>query len=273
MACPPEQFLFVHLHAKPRKFYCIDSILLSPLQPIFQEPDLQIDDAALALWKQTQLTNTEALLTVAITTSQNIAHHVLASWALVRARLREWDTALVDAKKPSVIGYIAKTIALVGKDERHKRYCTCDIAFARFHAFHVTSLLLIKTIIVFIGGDHLDAISRVDALIATVTSNTICYVAYMYLLLGNSCIECSDYEGAIESFEHTRAHMQPYGSQQLLMISLIIGWQFADVDMTIKQRLCDALYAAGRTKDAVESFSQMTSELGGETNLRSDHLE
>ena len=34
--------------------------------------------------------------------------------------------------------------------------------------------------------------------------------------------------------------------------------------MTIRQSLCEALHAAGRTKDAVECFHQMTTEFGGE---------
>ena len=131
----------------------------------FQEPDIQIDDAALHSWKHNQLANAEALLTAAIHESRNPIHHALASRALVRARLRQWDAAIADATKvcvalfsrvlwliyikslkiqPSVIGYIAKSVALVGNEEKHKAYRTCDIAFLRFHSTHVNSLLLVK---------------------------------------------------------------------------------------------------------------------------------
>ena len=143
---------------------------MSNLHTAFREPEFEIDDALLDLWKQDQLTDAEALLTAAITTS-NTTHHVLASRALVRARRREWDTALVDAEmvfvallshiltltpcyakainlQPSVIGYIAKSIALVGKGDRYMGYRTCDIAFGLFHSSHVTFLLLIKVCIV-----------------------------------------------------------------------------------------------------------------------------
>ncbi|KAG6377835.1 hypothetical protein JVT61DRAFT_14615 [Boletus reticuloceps] len=261
------------LQEEHRKLCCLpritDSILLSPLQPTFTEPDLQIDEAALYFWQQDQLTNADTLLTAAITSSQDSSHRVLASRALVRVRLREWDTALVDAEKaieiqPSVIGYIAKSMALVGKGERHKGYRTCDIALTRFRSSHITFLLLIKAIIVFIAGEHRDAISRVDDLID---------MAYMYLLLGNSCMECSDYGGAIEAFGQARAQTQHDGSRLLLVISLIFGWQFDKIDETIQQRLCDALYAAGWTKDAIECFHRVRNELGGETNLRGDHPE
>ena len=46
--------------------------------------------------------------------------------------------------EPSVIGQIAKSVALVGSGERHKAYRTCDIALLRFHPTYITFLLLIK---------------------------------------------------------------------------------------------------------------------------------
>ena len=87
----------------------------------------------------------------------------------MRVHLRsEWDAAIADATevflallshalsliymksieiKPSVIGYIAKSVALVGKGEKHKAYQTCDIASMRFHSTQVPFLLLIKVCI------------------------------------------------------------------------------------------------------------------------------
>ena len=72
---------------------------MSRLHPTLQEPDIQIDDAALDSWKHDQLENADALLTAAIPESSNPNHHILASRALVRARLRLWDAALVDAEQ------------------------------------------------------------------------------------------------------------------------------------------------------------------------------
>ena len=46
--------------------------------------------------------------------------------------------------QPSIIGYIAKSVALVGKGEKYDGYRACDIAFERFHSTHVSFLLLIK---------------------------------------------------------------------------------------------------------------------------------
>ena len=138
---------------------------LSPVHTTFQEPNIRIDDAALHSWKHNQLANAEALLTAAIHKSHNPSHHALANRALVRARLRQCDAAIADATevfltllshalsliyiksikiKPSVIGYIAKSVALVGNGKKYKAYRACDIAFKRCHSTHVTFLLLIK---------------------------------------------------------------------------------------------------------------------------------
>ena len=145
--------------------FAYDPIPLSHLHRIFQEPDIRIDDAALHSWKHNQLANANVLLTTTIHRSRNPSYDALASRALVRARLRQWDAAVVDATQvlvdllfhvlslnhnksikiqPSVIGYIARSVALVGKGESHKAYRTCDIAFQRCHSDHVTFLLLIK---------------------------------------------------------------------------------------------------------------------------------
>ena len=110
-------------------------------------------------------------MTASINQSQNPSHHVLASRALVRTRLQRWDVALLDAEmvfftlftctltltlvytkaleiEPSLIAYIAKSLAHVGNGERDKGYRACDIAFERFHSSHVTFLLLMKVCIV-----------------------------------------------------------------------------------------------------------------------------
>jgi len=78
-------------------FRIVNSIPLSPLHPTFQEPDIQIDDNALHSWKHNQLANAETLLTTAIHESRNPSPHALASRALVRARLRQWDASIADA--------------------------------------------------------------------------------------------------------------------------------------------------------------------------------
>ena len=53
--------------------------------------------------------------------------------------------------EPSLIAYIAKSLAHVGNGERDNGYRACDIAFERFHSSHVTFLLLIK-VCIFVQG-------------------------------------------------------------------------------------------------------------------------
>ena len=99
----------------------------------------------------------------------------------------------------------------------------------------------------------------------------------MCLLLGNSYMEKSDYERAIQSFERARIQTRHLTNQSLLVVSLVSfltvilrhveishppyyqmsGWNFDDFDITIRQRLCEALYTAGRTKEASESLLKM----------------
>ena len=43
----------------------------------------------------------------------------------------------------------------------------------------------------------------------------------MYLLLGNFQMERSDYDGAIQSFEHARAQMRHDEGRPLLVVSLV----------------------------------------------------
>ena len=119
-------------------------------------------------------------MTALIPAAHNTSHFELASRALVRRHLGEWDAAILDAKEvpssyyahtpaltqiyikslkiqPSFIGYIAKSVALVGKGEKAAGYRACDIAFEHFHASHVSFLLLIKVSKILIGNPPLIA--------------------------------------------------------------------------------------------------------------------
>ena len=130
-----------------------------------QEPDIQIDDAALD-----QLADTEASLPAETPLSQNPSQHVLASRALARARLQRWDEAIADSEEvvpaqfphtlpltlihtksiavqPSVMGYIAKSVSLAGKRKKLAAYRACDIAFEHVHSTHISFLLLMKVCI------------------------------------------------------------------------------------------------------------------------------
>jgi len=48
----------------------------------------------------------------------------------------------------------------------------------------------------------------------------------------------------------------------------VSGWKFDDLDTTIRQRLCEALYAAGRTNEAGESLLEMVNTVDEEVYMR-----
>ncbi|KAF8554675.1 hypothetical protein OG21DRAFT_1508679 [Imleria badia] len=257
-----------------------NSTLASPLPPTFQEPDIQIDDAALDSAKQDQLTDPEPPFTETITNSGHQTHHALANRALVQARLQQSDLAIDDAENsikihPDVNGYIKKSVALVSEGKRSEACRVYDLAFRHCDPTDVDLILLIKAIVMFMAGEHRDAISRVDDLIATVHLNSICYVvqAYMYHLLGNLQMETSNYEVAIRSFERAGAQMRSYAGPDLSAISLISGWKFDGLDITVQQYLCDALYAAGCIKDAGDSLLKMLNTVDEAVYMRGPLIE
>ena len=194
---PCSSFPSSHLHTTP------------------QELDIQIDDATHNAWKNDALEDAEALLTTAIHQHQHPGYHFLAARALVRARLQYWDEALVDAQmvllallshslaltpsrtkaidtQPSIIAYIAKSLAHVGKGEKDEAYLACDIAFEHSHSSHISLPLSIKvgipalgfrstanpfqTIVMFVAGEHYNALSYMDSLTAAVRYDSTCHM-------------------------------------------------------------------------------------------------
>ena len=136
-----------------------------------QELCIQINDAALDAWKNDRLEDAEVLLTTAIHQHQHPGYHFLAARALVRTHLQHWNEALVDAQlvllallshslmlmssrtkaidaQPSIIAYIAKSLAHVGKGENDKGYLACDIVS---HSYHIPLPLPIKVCILALG--------------------------------------------------------------------------------------------------------------------------
>ena len=125
------------------------------------------DTSTFDSWKQDRLPDTEASLTEIITHSTRPSHDAFANRALVRAHLRQWDVAIDDAKRvgsyffpcpcthsdyskslkiqPSVIGYVAKSVALVGGGQKKEGLRVFDLAFKHCcHPHGVDLLLVIK---------------------------------------------------------------------------------------------------------------------------------
>ena len=106
----------------------------------------------------------------------------------------------------------------------------------------------------------------------------------MYLLLGNLHWESGDCEGAIQSFQRAVAQVQHYRGGSLLVISLvsfltgvlpeiahctrqITGWEFDNLGITIRQRMCEALYSTGRTNKAGESLLELVNTFDKEVYM------
>ena len=134
---------------------------------VCQVPLIDIGDTALDCWMQDRLADVEVSLTKTITSSGNWTYHALANRALVRARVRHWEAAIDDAERvsfyllshtlilvliyfksigirPSVIGYIAKSVALIGGGKKEEGCRVYDLAFRHCHPLDVDLLLLIK---------------------------------------------------------------------------------------------------------------------------------
>ncbi|KAF8127174.1 hypothetical protein EV363DRAFT_1345675 [Boletus edulis] len=123
----------------------------------------------------------------------------------------------------------------------HWVYCKDDIAFEHFHSSHLGFL---QAIIVFMAGEHPDAISRLDDLIAcAIRFRRTC----IFLLETRRWNAMTTRVQCIRS--RARAQMQGDVGPPLFAISLISGWEFDVLDILIRQRLCEALYALGRTME------------------------
>ncbi|KAF8119884.1 hypothetical protein EV363DRAFT_1440067 [Boletus edulis] len=229
----------------------------------YPSPFIHITDAALRSWEQNHLVDVEASLTETTFNTPDKRHLALATRALVRSQLQHWDLAIEDAKKsigiePSVTGYIAMSVALIGNGQKEQGCRVFDLAFRHCDSTHMDTLLLIKAVVLFMSGKHNEAMSRVGDLIPIIKFNT----AMMHLQIGNSHMEGSDYESAIHSFELARSQMPYRVRLSFFIVSQISGWRFDDLGITIRQRLCEALYAAGRTMDAGKSLLELVDTVG-----------
>ena len=126
-----ELFRFVSVHFVPSIFTTSQHHL------VFQDPELGIDSAALNARTRDEFTNADALLSATIlTASENGIHHLLASRALVRVRLGEWDAALDDAQEVRVtpLTYLDPDVVLnqVHQNSPISRRLRCTLCGSRW---------------------------------------------------------------------------------------------------------------------------------------------
>ncbi|KAF8126555.1 quinon protein alcohol dehydrogenase-like superfamily, partial [Boletus edulis] len=171
---PDDRLLAIRL---PGKITVHDLTYGLPLSE-YRSPFIHITDAALRSWEQNRLVDVEASLTE---TTRDERHLALATRALVRSQLQHWDLAIEDAKKsieiePSVTGYIAMSVALIGNGQKEQGCRVFDLAFRHCDSTHMDTLLLIKAVVLFMSGKHDEAVSRVGDLIPIIKFNTVYYM-------------------------------------------------------------------------------------------------
>ncbi|KAF8547907.1 TPR-like protein, partial [Imleria badia] len=189
--------------------------------------------------------------------SSNDIHHVFAHNALLQVRSNNWSSAFEDAKKsivarPSVMGYIAKTLAQIGIGETEEAMQVFDLAFGHCNPKENNLLLLIKTIVLFIAGKCDTAISRVHDLIADSRDDETTYCCIQ--VLGKMYLMHGDYVRAVQSFERGEGLASSCTGSDLEIISLIFGWTFDGLDIMVQRYHCEELYDAGRVEEATETL-------------------
>ncbi|KAF8555608.1 hypothetical protein OG21DRAFT_1483747 [Imleria badia] len=201
--------------------------------------------------------------------SSNDNHHILAHNALLKVRLENWSSAYDDAKKsiisrPSAMAFIVMALAQIRNgDELEKSMRRFDLAFANCNPKESKLLLLIKAIILFVAQKCDAAIWRIHDLRAiSLTDHETLY--YCSQVLGKMFLMQGDYEGAVQSLERGRGHASSYSGSDLETISLIFGWTFEGLEITVQRYNCESLYAAGRAEEATEALLKILDTFGEE---------
>ncbi|KAF8427620.1 hypothetical protein L210DRAFT_3136383 [Boletus edulis BED1] len=197
-------------------------------------------------------------------TSSSDIYHMLAYNALRKVRLENWSSAYDDATKsittlPSTMGYIAKALAQIGRGEPSEAMQVFDIALRSCDSRESNLLLLIKAVALFVAGKYDTAISRVHDLIALERDDEAMHCCVQ--VLGKMYLMQGDYARAVQSLQD---HTSSCTSCNLETISLIFGWTFNGLQVTLQRCHFEDLYAAGRMGEATETLRMILDSFGEE---------
>ncbi|KAI6144246.1 hypothetical protein BKA82DRAFT_4515649 [Pisolithus tinctorius] len=229
-----------------------------------QLPLVRVSYETLKSWTADDQMNTERLLSEELTSASIPRHYLLANRALVRARLKHLAPAIEDAKdslrvQPSPIGHIAMAVALLGQGDREGALWIFDFASHDCNLHDNRFLLLLKSILVFECGNQEEGIMRVEYLATRANNDNDDDATYLHTqVLGVMYLKKGNYGRAIPLIERAK-NLASKDKQcpPLVTISLIFGWSFSGLDIVAQQRLCETLYAEGRTTEAVEILLNM----------------
>jgi tetratricopeptide (TPR) repeat protein len=226
----------------------------------------------------------EKVLTQEITAdARNFASY--ANRSFVMARKLSWEKALQDANKSlairtSLAGYIAKGIALCGKQLLEDARTAFDLAFT-FTLGNMDAtvfLYLIKAIALFNSNRHKEALLRVEQLFADPSTDSLTcgvVVASLQVQLGTIAFNGARHSEAIEHFtaavKASTFLAKSAAPAACEAFTVLFGWDIDALWQTSNEKLILALLGAGRLGEAFESyrFAMNASDEATQTSLHS----
>ncbi|KAG2102335.1 hypothetical protein BD769DRAFT_179948 [Suillus cothurnatus] len=184
------------------------------------------------------------------------------------ARKLNWENALQDANKSldirtSMAGYIAKGIALCGKQLVEDARTAFDLAFTFTHGNMDATvfLYLIKAIALFNATRHKEALLRVEQLSVYPSADPLAcgvVMASLRLQLGIIAFNGARHSEAIEHFtaavKASTFLAKSAAPAACEAFTVLFGWNIGALWKTSNKKLILALLAAGRLGEAFESY-------------------
>jgi WD40 repeat protein/tetratricopeptide (TPR) repeat protein len=213
------------------------------------------------------LSSAEKVLTQdIIANAQNFASY--ANRSFLMARKLNWENALQDANKSldirtSMAGYIAKGIALCGKQLVEDARTAFDLAFTFTHGNMDATvfLYLIKAIALFNATRHKEALLRVEQLSVYPSADPLAcgvVMASLRLQLGIISFNGARHSEAIEHFtaavKASTFLAKSAAPAACEAFTVLFGWDIGALWKTSNKKLILALLAAGRLGEAFESY-------------------
>ncbi|KAG1731842.1 uncharacterized protein EDB91DRAFT_709100 [Suillus paluster] len=198
-----------------------------------------------------------------------------ANRSLVMARKLDWDRALHDASeslsiRPSLTGYLAKGIALCGKQQLWDAMKAFDLAFTFTFMFTdgysktAHFLFLIKAIALFNASHNEEAVLPVQELAARPNPDPLAshvVEAYLRVQLGTIAMDSALHKEAADHF--TAAVKVGILFSKLDIHSIyedfvvLFGWDLKSLWQVANQQRYHALFRAGQFGEALEAYRYM----------------
>ncbi|KAG2033399.1 WD40-repeat-containing domain protein [Suillus americanus] len=194
-----------------------------------------------------------------------------ANRSFIMARQFAWNDALQDATKsvsiePSLIGYIAKGLALCGNQQVHDAMAAFDLAFTFTNANPKTThfLFLIKAIASFNAKPCEETVLPVQELVSRPNADSLaCRVveAYMRVQLGTIAMDGALYRDAAGHFTAAVDAGTFFSKLDVHSIYedfvVLFGWDLKSLWQTANQQRCHALVRAGKVGATLEAYRYM----------------